>query len=347
MFSERCLIIGEVAQAHDGSLGTAHAFIDAIAKAGADAVKFQTHIAAAESTPAEPWRVKFSLQDKTRYDYWKRMEFSEEQWLGLRQHAEERGLLFLSSPFSPQAAELLERIGIRAWKVASGEVGNLPLLELLCRTGKPILLSSGMSAWAELDEAVAAVRAHGNELLVLQCTNRYPCPPEKLGLNLLGVLRERYQCPVGLSDHSGTVYAGLAAAALGARAIEVHVAFSRDMFGPDVCASLTPPELRQLVDGVRFVEQALTRPVDKDAMAEELAPLRKLFTKSVVAAADLPAGTVLEAAHVALKKPGTGLGPGDLPLLLGKRLQRAVLKDAQLSWTDVAGAQAPGRKTHA
>src|SRR4029077_2662993 len=118
---KRCLIIGEVAQSHDGSLGMAHAFIDAIANAGADAVKFQTHIASAESTLTEPWRVKFSRQDATRYDYWKRMEFTKEQWSGLKLHAEERGLLFLSSPFSLEAVELLEEIGIKAWKVASGE----------------------------------------------------------------------------------------------------------------------------------------------------------------------------------------------------------------------------------
>src|SRR5262245_27212148 len=112
-----CLIIGEVAQAHDGSLGIAHAFIDAIAVSGADAIKFQTHIAAAESTPGEPWRVKFSRQDTSRYDYWKRMEFTEEQWIGLKQHAEEKGLLFLSSPFSLQAVEMLERVGVAGWKV--------------------------------------------------------------------------------------------------------------------------------------------------------------------------------------------------------------------------------------
>src|ERR1043166_8013571 len=119
-----CLIIGDVAQAHDGSLGTAHAYIDAIARAGADAVKFQTHMAAAESTPGEPWRGKFSQQDESRYAYWKRMEFTAEQWLGLKQHADEKGLLFLSSPFSLEAVELLTRVGVPAWKIASGELAG-------------------------------------------------------------------------------------------------------------------------------------------------------------------------------------------------------------------------------
>src|SRR5438093_768228 len=146
-----CLIVGEIAQAHDGSLGFAHAFIDSFAGAGADAVKFQTHIAAAESTPAEPWRVKFSPQDVTRYDYWRRMEFAEEHWDGLKRHAEERGLVLLSSPFSGEAVDLLERLGMVAWRVASGEVPNAPLLDRLLATKGPLLLPSGMSSLTELD----------------------------------------------------------------------------------------------------------------------------------------------------------------------------------------------------
>src|SRR5262249_62163091 len=160
----RCLIIGEVAQTHDGSLGAAHAYIDAVAHAGADAVKFQTHIASAESTPGEPWRVKFSRQDASRYDYWKRMEFTEEHWLGLSEHANEQGLFFLSSAFSAEAVELLERVGVPAWKVGSGEVSNLPLLAKMAQTGKPVILSSGLSDWDELDSAGNCVRE-----------NRAPC----------------------------------------------------------------------------------------------------------------------------------------------------------------------------
>src|SRR4051812_39434943 len=155
----RCLIIGEVALTHDGSLGLAHAFVDAIADAGADAVKFQTHIAAAESTPSEPFRVKFSRQDKTRYDYWKRMEFTEEGWRGLAEHAHERGIVFLSSPFSIEAVDLLERVGMPLWKIASGETSNTMLLDRILDTGKPVLLSTGMSPIEEIDTAVAHVRS--------------------------------------------------------------------------------------------------------------------------------------------------------------------------------------------
>src|ERR1700689_2035137 len=154
-FDSSCsMVIGEEAQAHDGSLGSAHAYIDAIAHAGADAVKFQTHIAAAESTPSEPWRVRFSFQDASRYDYWKRMEFTEEQWLGLKCHADDKGLEFLSLPFSVHAAEMLTRIGVRAWKVASGEMTNSQLFDYMLGTRLPILLSSGMNTIEEVDVAV-------------------------------------------------------------------------------------------------------------------------------------------------------------------------------------------------
>lgn len=331
----RGLVIAEVAQAHDGSLGTAHAYIDAVARAGADAVKFQTHIAEAESTAREPWRVRFSPQDATRYDYWKRMEFTEEQWAGLKRHAEERGLEFLSTPFSMAAVELLERMGVPAWKVGSGELTNLPMLERMASTGRPVILSSGMSGWAELDEAVGVVRRSGTPLAVLQCTTAYPTPPERVGLNVLAEIRQRYRCPTGLSDHSGTIYAGLAAAALGAEIVEVHVTFSRECFGPDVPASVTTAELAQLVEGVRFISRALDHPVDKDEWAAVAAGMRRTFGKSVVAARDLMAGALLGEADLALKKPGDGLPPARLGWLVGRRLRRAVRADEPILEEDV------------
>jgi N-acetylneuraminate synthase len=331
-----CIVVGEVAQTHDGSLGLAHAFVDAIASAGADAVKFQTHIASAESTPGEPWRVKFSKQDASRYEYWRRMEFTEPQWRGLKDHAEERGMLFLSSPFSSEAVALLERLDIAAWKVASGEVSNHALLDDMARTKKPLLVSSGMSRLDELDAAVAVIRRAGAPFAILQCTSMYPTPPEKVGVDLLADFRARYDCPVGLSDHSGTIYPGLAAATLGCDILEVHVALTRDMFGPDVPASITTGELRQLVDGVRFMEKMRTADVDKDRVAGELAPLRALFTKSVVARRDLPSGTVLQLDHLVAKKPGTGIAASRIRELVGRTLRRAVAADALLAEEDLS-----------
>lgn len=328
------LIIGEVAQAHDGSLGMAHAFIDAIASAGADAVKFQTHIAEAESTPEEKFRIPFSRQDATRFDYWKRMEFTEPQWRGLAQHATERKLLFFSSPFSIDAVELLERIGVPAWKVASGEVSNTPVLEKIATTRKPVLLSAGMSPWEEVDKAVTFIRAK-SPLAVFHCITAYPCPPEEIGLNLIAEMRARYGVPVGLSDHSGKIYAGLAAATLGANMIEVHVTMSRDMFGPDVPVSLTPTELSQLVEGVRFIETALSTPVNKDKSAAEKVELRQYFFHSVVAKRDLPAGTVLAREHLTTKKPGTGIAAERLSEVIGRRLARNLRRDQLVAEEDL------------
>lgn len=328
-------IIAEIAQAHDGSLGTAHAYIDAAAAAGASAVKFQTHIADAESTPGEPFRVRFSPQDATRYDYWRRMEFTPEQWRGLADHARQKGLVFLSTPFSLAAVDLLEQLDVGAWKVGSGEVTNLPMLARMARSRLPVLLSSGMASWQDLDRAAETVRAAGAALAVLQCTTAYPCPPEKIGLNVLAELAGRYHCPVGLSDHSGTIFPSLSAVTLGAVVIEVHVVFSRQCFGPDVSASLTTAELAQLVTGVRFVERMLAHPMDKAEMAVELTDLRLMFGKSLVAARDLSAGHTLAEEDLALKKPGTGIPAARLPEVLGRRLKQAITANTFLVETNL------------
>ena len=192
-----------------------------------------------------------------------------------------------------------------------------------------------MSPWQELDEAVRIVQRHGVPLAVLQCTTAYPCPPDKVGLNLMQEFRNRYRCSAGLSDHSGTIYPALAAATLCADVIEVHVTLSREMFGPDVIASVTTTELRQLVEGVRFIERMRAHPLDKNAMAAETEHLRKLFTKSVVATRTLEAGTVLQPGHLAAKKPGTGIPANRLPELVGRKLRRRVEADTLLNEDDL------------
>jgi N-acetylneuraminate synthase len=329
------LIIAEVAQAHDGSVNFAHAFIDSAAAAGADAIKFQTHIAAAESSPAEQWRVQFSKQDITRYDYWKRMEFTKEQWSGLKEHAEDKGLVFLSSPFSLEAIELLTAIGIRAWKIASGEVRNEVLLQRLLRTELPILLSSGMSTWGELEATVARVKSAAVPYLLMQCTSAYPCPPERVGLNILTEMQTRFGCDVGLSDHSGTQWPALAAVTLGAKVIEVHVTWDRTMFGPDAVASLTFAELKQMVDGIRFTERMLSNPVDKDAEAAGMDRMRKMFGQSLVATIALPSGTVLRAEHLATRKPLAGIPASEFSSVLGAKLRRNISAGDFLQTSDI------------
>lgn len=330
-----CLIVAEVAQAHDGSLGTAHAYIDAAAEAGADAVKFQTHIADAESSPAEPFRVNFSYQDATRYEYWKRIEFTPTQWSALAKHADERGLIFLSSAFSEPAVELLERIGVPAWKVASGEIETKPLLKKMGETGKPLLLSTGLASWQQIDQAVSWFEEWNAPYALLQCTTAYPCLPEQWGLNVLGELRERYGCPVGYSDHSGCIAAGLAATTFGANLIEVHIVFSRDCFGPDVLASLTLKELKQLVEGVRAIEKALWNPVDKNAYADDSRDTLRLFSKSIVASRNLQGGTRLELQDITFRKPGHGIPAKDYEKLIGRRLKRSVACNDFIAEADI------------
>ena len=195
-------------------------------------------------------------------------------------------------------------------------------------TGLPIILSTGMSPLGEIDYAVNRVKDSSVPLAVLQCTTAYPCPPEKIGINMISFFRERYDCAVGLSDHSGTIYPGLAAAAIGIQVLEIHVTFSREMFGPDVPASVTTAELRQLVEGIRFIEKMMINPVDKEEMARDMEALRSMFTKSVVARKDLPAGTVLQVEHLTLKKPGTGIPAARLPEIIGRRLNQPVKADA-------------------
>jgi len=329
-------VIAEVAQAHEGSLGMAHAYIDAVAKTGADAVKFQTHIAEEESTPQEPWRINFSYEDDSRFDYWKRMEFDLEQWLGLKKHAKDVGLEFLSSPFSTKAVEWLIRCEVPAWKIASGEINNFILYEAIARTGLPVLLSSGMSREEETDTSVRFFREWGIDVAVMQCTTAYPCPPELVGLKQLARYAARYDCPVGLSDHSGNTAASLAAVALAASLIEVHVTLSREMFGPDTPASLTTKELTGLCDGVRRIERMLGADYDKNALAAQDQDLAAMFGKALVAVQDLKAGETVTLASLTSKKPRLGIPASALYEVLGKRVRRDVVRGAFLQREDLA-----------
>ena len=317
-----CYIVAEVAQAHDGSLGTAHAYVDAAADAGADAVKFQTHIAHEESTLDEPWRVKFSKQDVSRFDYWRRMEFSESQWIELAQHCRERGIEFMSSPFSVAAVELLDRLEMRLWKIASGEIYNPILIDAILKTGKPVIYSTGMSDLDELVPLIDQTRNSGNDFAMLQCSTAYPCPPALWGLNVINEIKAKFDCVTGFSDHSGDIFAGLAAATNGASILELHITFSRQSFGPDVPASVTPEDLTRLVDGIRQINTAQRASPSKSDIAAETGGLKKIFGRSLALIEDLPTGTVIERKHLTLKKPAGGLPYNAIDSLCGQSLSR-------------------------
>ncbi|MEO0726391.1 MAG: N-acetylneuraminate synthase family protein [Bacteroidota bacterium] len=330
------LLIAELAQAHEGSLGILHSYIDALADVGVDAVKFQTHIAEAESSLAEPFRVKFSYEDDTRFDYWKRMSFSPEQWRGIKEHCDQRGVEFLSSPFSQTAVDLLEELGVQRYKIASGEVTNFLMLEKIARTGKPIILSSGMSSYEELDAALEFLRPFGNELSLLQCTTSYPTPPERIGFNVLTEMRVRYpDLTIGLSEHTSEIFTGLAAVAMGAQILEFHAVFDKRMFGPDANSSLTIDQIAELVRGVRFLETALANPVNKhDNSAYH--SLKTIFEKSLAVRHDLPLGHELTFDDLETKKPsGQGLSASRFREVLGRPLKRAKKKYEFLTAEDI------------
>lgn len=314
------MIIAEIAQAHDGSLGNAHAFIDALAETGVDAVKFQTHIAEAESSALEPFRVKFSRQDKTRFDYWNRMEFTPEQWQGIQAHCHEAGLKFISSPFSNAAVELLDQVGVDAIKIGSGEISNLLMLEKIARTGKPIILSSGMSDLDELERTLDFLKSFPSPISLLQCTTAYPTAPEQWGLNVIGILKEKFRIPVGFSDHSGNVYASLAAAALGAEIFEFHVVFDKRQFGPDTIASITIDQTKILAQGIKEIQNALANPIEKSEVSK-YTELKRIFGKSLAVNKDLKKGTVLQFGDLESKKPGDqGILASNYQSVLGKPL---------------------------
>jgi N,N'-diacetyllegionaminate synthase len=333
--ANKVFVIAEVAQAHDGSLGCAHSLIDAAAFCGADAVKFQTHIASAESTLDEPWRVRFSYQDSSRYDYWKRMEFSESHWLGLRCHAQEKLLKFGSSPFSIKAIELLTPVGVDFWKIASGEVLNPPVVNAIAERAEPVILSDGLSTVDEIDCAIKALRHPAREVALLHCTTAYPTPPEAIGLNLLSYLKGKFSCAVGLSDHSGKIFAGLAAVALGASVLEVHIAHSRHSFGPDVPASLTVEEFKQLVEGVRYLERVMSNQHEPRVRTEDIAVLRATFGRGIVPVQRIPIGGKLTSENLVCKKPMKGIPASAFQQILGRTVKRSISVDEPISWEDL------------
>ena len=319
-------IIAEIGQAHEGSLGIALSYIDALADAGVDTVKFQVHIAEAESSIHEPFRIKFSHQDKTRFDYWKRMQFTPDQWKMLKSRCEDKGMEFLASPFSNAAVDLLEELGVQRYKIGSGEVNNLLLLEKIARTGKPVILSSGMSSFEELDYTVAFLKDKGIDHSILQCTTSYPTAPKNYGFNAISEIKNRYQVTVGYSDHSAKKETCIAAAALGAEILEFHAVFSRKSFGPDASSSLEIEEIKELVKSVKNISVALKSPVDKNDNSS-FADLKSIFEKSLAVNKDLPKGHIIKFEDLESKKPKRmGIDASEFKNIVGKSLNMPLRK---------------------
>jgi len=318
-------IIAEIGNVHDGSFGNARKLIELAAECGADCIKFQTHIPGAETTRDAPTPPYF--RGEPRYDYFLRTGFSEGEWMDLKNHADDQGIDFLSSPFSDEAVELLHRVGITKFKIPSGEVTNLPMLEKIAATGKQVLLSSGMSNWHELDQAVGIIRKFHDDIVIMQCTSLYPCPPEKTGLNIIQQMRDRWGLPVGFSDHTSGNSASFAAAALGACVIEKHLTFSKKMYGSDAANSSEPDQFRGLVSGIREISRMVNHPLDKDDISD-FAEMKRVFEKSVVSTTDIERGIRIEAHMVAIKKPGTGISPSKISSVVGSVAARHIPADS-------------------
>lgn len=329
------LIIAEIGQAHEGSLGILHSYIDAVAGTGVDAIKFQTHIAEAESSKYEPFRVKFSYEDKTRYDYWERMGFTIDQWKGIKAHCDDVGLEFMSSPFSIAAVELLEELGVRRYKIGSGEVSNYLMLEYIAKTGKEIILSSGMSSFEEMDETVSFLNDRGAKYSILQCTTQYPTQAESVGLNVIQELKDRYGVKVGFSDHSAKPFTGVAAVAKGAEIVEFHVVFDKEMFGPDSKSSLDLAETKQLVEGIRYLDRSNQHPVNKSDNSE-YGDLKTIFEKSLAVNKAMKAGDMITLGDLESKKPADrGIPAKEYKLVIGKKLRMDINAFSFLNWSDL------------
>tara|TARA_Y100001954_G_scaffold239581_1_gene315982 strand:- start:2895 stop:3899 length:1005 start_codon:yes stop_codon:yes gene_type:complete len=333
MSTNRVFIIAEIGQAHDGSLGILHSYIDALSKFDIDAIKFQTHIAEAESSIHEPFRKNFSYVDNTRFDYWKRMEFTFEQWKEIKKHCEDVGKEFMSSPFSISAVDMLEDLGVKRYKIGSGEVNNFLLLEKIARTEKPIIISSGMSSEKEISETLNFLSNYNNDISLLQCTSSYPTKAGEIGLSLIREYIEKFKIPVGLSDHSGKIYPLISAVALGASIIEFHVVFDNKMFGPDSSSSIEINKLDTLIDSIRNIEIELDS-FNKENLYDD--KIKLIFEKSISVNKNLKKGHIISFDDLESKKPkGFGIDPKEFKRVIGMKLKNDKSKWDFLNWSDL------------
>jgi N,N'-diacetyllegionaminate synthase len=337
--SGQVFIIAECGVNHNGSLETAIDLVDAAVAAGADAVKFQTFRSdalATASAPKAPYQQDTTGAGEAQLDMLRRLELSEEAHRRLADHGAARGIEFMSTPFDEGSCDLLGRIGVRRFKVGSGDLTNLPFLRYVASRGLPVILSTGMATLAEVELAIATVRNAGNEAIaILHCVTEYPAPVSEINLRAIGTLKCAFGIPVGYSDHTLGNEASVAAVALGALIIEKHLTLDKSMPGPDHRASADPGEFRSLVTMVRNVSAALGDGIKRPAASEM--KNRDIARRSVVAASALKAGTRLSRDLIAIKRPATGIQPADLEKVLGLALMVDVETDTPISWEMLKG----------
>lgn len=316
-----CFIIAEAGVNHNGDMNLAHRLIDAAADAGADAVKFQAFIAEDLVTRHAP-KADYQLQttpaaEKNQFAMLKALETGAAELAPLKRHCEERDVAFLCTPYENASADMLDRLGVAAYKVASTDTTNTPFLRYLAAKGRPVLLSTGMSTLAEVEEAMTALAAVRDRTVLLHCTAEYPAPAEQANLKAMATMAAAFARPVGFSDHTVGVHVAAWAAALGACAVEKHFTLDRGMEGPDHRASIEPAELAELVRQVRLLEAAMGDGIKRPTPAE--LPNKPRMQKSVVARRAVAAGQILTLDDLTCKRPGTGLPPGWLERTIGRR----------------------------
>jgi len=333
--SGRPFIIAEAGVNHNGRLDLALRLVDAAARAGADAVKFQTFKAdklATSNAPKALYQKTGTPAAESQLAMLKRLELGAADHRRVFRRCAQKGILFMSTPFDEGSADFLDRLGMRIFKVPSGELTNPSLLAHVGRKGKPVILSTGMSTLKEVREAVAILRKSGNPpLTLLHCVSCYPTTPADVNLRAMATMARALRLPVGYSDHTSGIEIALAATALGAAVIEKHFTLDRRLPGPDHRMSLEPDELEEMVLSIRNVSAALGDGVKAPRPKEE--ETRRVARRSIVLARRARAGTKLTRAMVAFKRPGTGLPPGKLESLLGRRLRRDLEADVLLSPT--------------
>lgn len=327
---ERCFIIAEAGANHNRDLNMAKALIDAAAEAGCDAVKFQTYSADTLYSKKTPPFTYLGKQNV--YELIKRCELPRE-WQGeLLEYAQKRSILFLSTPFDVQAVDQLDEIGVAAFKMASFELVDTSLLHYVASKGKPIILSTGMANLGEIEEAIQVIESTGNEqIILLHCTSLYPAPLEDVNLLAMKTMKDSFGYPVGFSDHTTGTTIAVAAVAMGAHVIEKHFTLSRKFSGPDHGPfALEPEELNMMVRKIRDVEKAFGDGRKRRSSKEE--EMAQKGRRSVIAAQDIPQGTTITREMLVIKRPGTGIPPKFIHLIVGRTAKQTIFKDDPVTW---------------
>jgi sialic acid synthase SpsE len=324
-------VIAEAGINHEGDVRKAVEMVDAAAAAGADCIKFQCHIT--ESEMVKTNMCPGNISAEPLWDIIKRCELTEEEERKVQARCKDRGILFLSTPFSREASDRLEMMGVHAYKIGSGECNNLPLIEHIARKGKPIILSTGMNDLQSVRRSVAIIKEFDVPLILTHCTSMYPTPYSRVRLGAITELKQAFNVPVGLSDHSLGIYTCLGAVALGASVLEKHFTISREWPGPDISLSITPDELKDLVKGARAIFEA--RGGSKSVLDEEQ-PVIDFAYASVCTIRDVKKGDVFSLDTVWAKRPGTGeIHASKLKMVLGRKAAHDIPFDKLLTWNDI------------